>query len=66
MSTQSIVKTATAIPTLWNEIDEVRAENLNGGGTIKIKNYATLFTQFNAGNGSLSFTIYQGAQQVTF
>jgi outer membrane protein assembly factor BamA len=38
MSTQPIVKTATVAPALWNEIDDVQAENLNGG-VIKIKNF---------------------------
>jgi hypothetical protein len=65
-NTQSIVKTSTATPILWNEIDEVQAENLNGGGKIKIKNFNTLIAQFNANDGSLSFSVGAGAQVVNF
>lgn len=36
-NTQVVVKSSTAsVPTLWTDINETQAENLNGGGDVLI------------------------------
>jgi hypothetical protein len=49
---------------MWTEIDDNKAENLNGGGsrkpkptvTITVKEFSTVFNQTNGGDGTFDFS----------